>query len=1157
METIQGLEMKTNDNTRIVILLILLFVFDGLQTVQAQELDLRFMHYGLEEGISQVTISAIAQDDKGFIWIGTSGGLNRYDGRNFMVYDNEMFEPNSLSDDNVLDICKDTEGNLWVGTANGLNYLNLRKQEFTQYFKESGNSSSISDNRVHDVLCESDGSVWIGTDKGLNKLIDREKGEFSRLDKNPEFSVPAVSLFRGADNKLWIGTYGKGLFYYENEEITHFSETYETNYRFLNDDINKVYQEENGNIWVSTTEDAVYKIHSEMNRVTHYPANPNDPNALHNSNAREVFQDSKGIIWLGTEDGLHQYRPSSDDFIRVSSDPQQPFSLSSNRIHAIFEDNQETIWIGTWTTGVNAYSYYQKQLGHYQRDPNNPEKSLSNNSLWGFEEDQEGNIWIATNNGLNKFNKKTREFQHYHHNPEDPNSLSTNLIFGVHEDAEGYLWLSSLNGINRFDPKTGKAEHYFHDPDDPNSLSINTMWDLFLDDKGRVWGATGGSGLDMLNPETGNFTHYNHDPDDPNSLNDQMVTVVNQDNSGKIWLGTQKGLNVFDEETGIFETFEVTKENPHSLAGYQIYDLHVDAKGNLWVGTGQGLNVVDPESKELLQYFTEEDGMAHNTVWCITEDEDGKIYLGTSFGLSVYNPETNSFQNYDQRDGIQANEFGVGAALTDSEGYIYIGGINGFNMFKPEALSRNQFAPPVVLTDFSLFNKSIPITSDENGEQGILSKSITYTNQIELDHTHDVFSFEFSALSYLTPEKNQFAYKMENFEENWNYVGNRNYATYTNLPAGEYTFRVKAANNDGVWNEEGVALQLVMTPPFWKTNWFYFIASVIVVGVAIGGYRWRVRSIYNQNQRLEKLVKERTNELQQTLKDLRDTRNKLVEKAHKAGMADIATGVLHNVGNILNSVNTSSSLIDETLEKTKLSGFEKANNLLRKHINEIDSFIAENPKGKKLMNYYLKLEGPLKEEQEKIKNYSKRLSDNIKLINEVIAAQQSYATANTNNDLHRLSEIVDDALMLNTGSTERHSITIKKEYNSSALVICQRTKLIHVLVNILKNAKEAMAENDDDNKLIEIKLDDDGEYAYLSISDNGHGITEKNRGKIFTQGFTTKDSGHGFGLHSSANYMKEMGSEIIVDSEGEGEGAVFTLKFELQEAQGGIKDKPK
>jgi len=1104
----------------------------------------QFTHLGLEDGLSQATVNSIVQDDKGFLWFGTIGGLNRYDGQQMVVYRSDLVDNNSLSDKQVTDICKDADGDLWISTANGVSLFKIRTEQFRVFYEKDG-PKSISDNSANGIHCDSDGTVWIATDQGVNKLTSKNERTFENLVTAVE-EQNFQEIYRDKEGRLWAGTFGSGLYYLDPKAERLVS----SQLSVLDDKIINTIHEGHGYLWVGT-EAGLIRINENRTNAVIYQHKVDDPASLSDDHVNVIYQDSRSNLWIGTENGLNLYQPEKGEFIRLKADPNDEQSLTSNRIHSIYEDRHNTLWIGTWSNGISKFSYHQKGISHYYTYPD--ENSISDNNIWDFVEDKNNNIWIGTDKGLNKFNPHTQEFVHFFHDPNNPNTFSSNRIYNIEIDRHGNLWMSTPNGLNKFDPETENVKRYLHDPDDPNTISYNTLFGIDIDSSGNIWIGTRGRGLNVLNPDTENFVHYNYNPDDPESLGASYVSDVYIDSREQIWVGTRNGLNLYKPETNTFKKFPHTDANPHSLDQSIVIDMHEDADGRLWVGTIMGVNVLDIETHEVLKYISRKDGLPDDIVWGITEDEDGDIYMGTTLGLSVWDSETQTFNNFDKRDGLQGNEFNAGAAFTSSTGEIYVGGPDGFNKFSPFDLTGNPHPPPVAITDFQLYNKSVPIkeTIEEDGEGRILlDKSITYTDTLTLSYSDNVISFEFAALNYTIPEKNQYAYRLEGFDKEWHYIGDRNFVTYTELPPGEYTFRVKASNNDGVWNERGISLAMVITPPFWRTTWFYLLAILFIIGAVVTGYRIRVRGIKEYSKRLEKEVADRTDELNKknqdlksTLKELEETKDELVEKAHKAGMADIASGVLHNVGNILNSVNTSATVIEDTVRQSKVEGLSQANMLLRENIDRIEEFIAKNPKGKQLLKYYLKLEEPIKKEQQKMLKQSQRLSEKVDLISEVIAAQQSYAGASIEADKASLDEMVNDALTLQSGSIERHDLKIKKELESIGSITAQRTQLIHILVNIFKNAKEAMVENEPDEKIIHIKTWQEDDKAHLSISDNGHGIKEENIDKIFTQGFTTKNEGHGFGLHSSANYMQSMGGKIKVESNGKGKGATFTLVF--------------
>lgn len=1115
--------------------------------VASQNNAFHFNHFGIEDGLSQTSVTSIVQDDKGFMWFGTVGGLNRYDGHDMVIYRSDLIDNNSLSDKQITDMCKDPEDNLWISTINGVSYFNPKTEEFRRYYKEDG-ANSISDNAANSVYCDTDGTVWVATDQGLDKLTNPEEGFAHFLIEGGENNFQEV--YRDKEGTLWAGSFGEGLYYLEPEkdqlEISRFSALHDQV-------INEIYEDSEGYLWVGTDE-GLFRIHRESEQVTAYQHKSNNSASLSNNTVNVLYQDSQSNFWIGTENGLNLYQPDKDEFIRFQADPRDEESINSDRVHSIYEDNHNTLWIGTWSNGISKFSYHQKGIRHYSHQPEY-DHSLSNNNIWDFAEDEDNYIWIGTDMGLNRFDKETKQFTHFLHDPNDESSISNNRIFNIEQDRSGNLWMTTMDGLNRFNPRNGKSKRYLHVPGDNQALSYNTLWGLDIDASGNVWVATTGRGLNVLDPETETFRHYNHDPDDPESLSASFITDIFIDSKNQVWVGTRRGLNLYQSETDTFKKFPHNRKRPHSLGNSTVMDMHEDSNGHLWVGTAMGVNILDTESHEVLNFLSNKDGLPDDTAWGVTEDHYGTIYIGTTLGLAVWNTDTETFNIYDKKDGLQDNEFNAGAAFTSSTGEVYVGGINGFNSFYPSDLTGNPNVPPVVITDFQLFNESVPIggSHEENKEeQRNLKRSITYTDKLTLSHADNVISFEFAALNFTIPEKNQYAYKLDGFDEKWNYIGDRNFVTYTELPPGEYIFRVKASNNDGLWNEDGTSLALVITPPAWQTSWFYTLSILFIIGVIFTSYRLRVRNIKEYSKRLEKDVTDRTNELNKknrdlelTLKELQTTKDELVENAHKAGMADIATGVLHNVGNILNSVNTSASLIEDTVKQSKLAKLGQANEILSENISQIEEFIAGDTKGKKLLEYYLALDGPLKNEQADILYQLKRLIDKINLINEVISAQQNYVGASTQADQTSLQEMIDNALGLQAGSIEKHGLVIEKDLQATAPVIAQRSKLIHVLVNLFKNAKEAMNSNHTEEKKITVKTWQDEKNVFLSITDNGTGVKKENLNKIFSHGFTTKKSGHGFGLHSCANYMTEMGGKIEVHSEGEGKGTTFNLSFPI------------
>ena len=846
---------------------------------------IQFEHLTIEDGLSQNAGLAIFQDSQGFLWVGTQDGLNRYDGYIFKAFKHDPEDPGSISHNSILSITEDNEGYLWVGTwGGGLNRFDRISETFVRYRHDPDDPSSLSNDVVTTIKEDSHGILWVGTLDGLDRYRPEQEG-FDHFAHDPgdpnSLSNNAISvIFEDSLAQLWIGT---GAFGMEGSGLSHFDPA--------------------------------------TGKAVHYQHDDSNPASLASNNISSIYEAGDGTFWIATGGfslrgtGLDQFDPRTGTARHFSHNPQISDSLSTNDLMSLWGDPNGMLWVGTWTNGLSLMDLSKPgHFTHYQNDPFFA-KSLSGNEVWALYKDHSGSLWIGTShNGINKLSATAGQISLYRNNPSNPSSLGTNAVGAFSEDRNGYIWIATWGaGLERFDPNTGRFVHFRHKPENPDSLSDDLCMAVYADDQDMVWAGTLGKGLDRLNAATGRVTHYLHDPEDPASLADDNIASIIPDQKGGLWIGTFGGLAHYDSRTNSFTNYSNDPENPSSLNENKVVSLHLDSKrdtlwigtwggglsqldlndplhadpqlatfisyrhnpddpasisadsvwaihesddGSLWLGTQLGLNHFDPATG-IFRHYTEKNGMPNNTVLGILEDEHANLWLTTNNGLAQFDPRTKVITVYDSSDGLQSNEFNSNAYFRAQDGTMYIGGINGFNLFRPEDVQPNPIAPQVAVTGFEVFNE--PLRVDLSGRV-----------PIELSYKQDFISFEFTAFDFHSPQKNQYAYKLEGFDQDWIHAGNRRFATYTNIPGGQYVFRVKAANSDGIWNESGVAIPVFIIPPVWQTWWF--IGSLILVAGAVfaSGFRWRLNAIRDQNVYLETQVSEHTSELRET--------NKLLEK---------------------------------------------------------------------------------------------------------------------------------------------------------------------------------------------------------------------------------------------------------------------------------------
>ncbi len=831
------------------------------------ELPIRFHRLMLEDGLSQSSIVSLHQDSRGFVWMGTQDGLNRYDGSKFLTYKSDPDLRHSLSDPNITCIAEDEAGDLWLGTEGGGFNLYLRNHElFFSYRNDPNDTDKHHYFDVRDVAVGRDNNIWLATTGDGLLRFNTETEEILSFQHDPQdpFSIASDdvhSLLLDDAGILWIGT-SRGLSRHQpgSKKIRNFINDPSDPWSIGPGEVKSLSSGQGDRIWLGTSLGLV-SYDAQEDRFSRHDLCPSGATALSDISVTTTLEMPDGNLWVGSEHrGLFLLEPLTGRCRSFKNNSQDDSSLSDNEIMSLMLDRTGVIWIGT-SNGANRLDSKAKQFYHIFKQPGSP-ASLSDDCVWAMWEDRNGDVWTVTENGLNIYRTATGMVDQIPANPDDLRSPSYNSFVELYEDRDGKMWMSARDGaLNRFDPATGIFERFPPMPYREGHLATDKIFTIEGDDNGRVWMGSM-DGVEVYDMVTGTFESIRHDPADPYSLPQGSIRALVFDHKGRMWVSAWgNGVSYHDPTTGAFHHFRHRPDDPNSLSGNVALCIYEDSRKRIWVGTSSGLNLLDPETGDC-GWYTERDGLPNNTIYGALEDKSGKLWFSTNYGLAQLDTDSGMVQSYTAREGIQDNEFNMGSFHQGARGMMYFGGIKGFTSFYPDSIRHNPYVPTVALTDFRIFNKPVVIGRNDDGRT-ILEKSISEADQITLSHSDNVISFEFSVLHFASPEKNRFAYKLEGFEDEWNDVGTRNHATYTNLPQGDYTFRVRGSNNDGVWNDHGASIKLSVHPPFYLQAWFIALVITLMGSSIYGMHRYRVRLLDVKNKVLERRVTERTEDLTQ------------------------------------------------------------------------------------------------------------------------------------------------------------------------------------------------------------------------------------------------------------------------------------------------------
>ncbi|QMU26744.1 hybrid sensor histidine kinase/response regulator transcription factor [Adhaeribacter radiodurans] len=1078
------------------IFLAFVFLFFTISRLSAQPDQYKFIRIDNDKGLSNNQINCILEDNQGFMWFGTMTGLNRYDGNAFKTFRHDVRHATSLRDNYINAIYAGPEEKLWVVTRGGLTIYDPLTESFFPSTTRWLQKYALPDSGITKVVKDKIGDYWfVHATKGLFKYSPQTK-----VTQNLTESLHAGSVsdfVQDKSNDYWLiyrdGTLEKRSgknwqVLFRNRHLGQQQVANRQGFHLFADNSNDLW------IYQEDVPAGIFCFNSTTKVFQHYHRD-SEKFKLNNDLVRSVIQNSDGKIWVGTDHGgvnIIDKKNNTIAYLLQNSDDES--SISQNSIYSLYRNKANIIWVGTYKSGLSYYHPNNIKFPVYRYQATNP-NSLPYNDINRLVEDARGNIYMGTNGGgLLYFDRKNNRFQQFQHDPKNSNSLSNNVIVGLYLDKKQNLWIGTYyGGLDKFDGKT--FTHYQHNPKDPNSISDDRVWEIFEDSRNNLWVGTLGGGLELLDRKNETFRHYRMGQ--PKSVHSDFISSIIEDKAGNLWIGTAYGVDKLDRKTGEFIHYVNSNHSATGLSNNNIITVMEDSRGLIWMGTNEGLNIFD-KKKNAFRSFRKEDGLPDNSIQGIVEDNQHTVWLATQNGISNVTVKQNSaatsftlhFKNYDVSDGLQEKAFNNNAFLKTRSGDLLFGGSNGFNIFHPGKLEVNKRIPPVVLTDFQIFNQFVEAGDSLNGRV-LLTKNINEVKEITLRHHENMFSIAFAALNFLQPEKNKYAYKLEGFNDQWLSVDNQvRKATFTNLDPGTYIFRVKASNNDGLWNATGAALRITILPPFWKTN-LAFAFYILLFLAAL----WLARKIVQTQERLKyKLVQER-------------------EEAQRRQELD--TLKIRFFTNISHEFRTPLTLILSPLEKMLKEATADGNKITQLKL------IYRN--ARRLLNLVNQLLDFRKMEVQEIVLHPSQI-DVIPFIREIAF---SFSDISENKNIQFTFQTGMEHLVTNI----------------------DQDKMEKILFNLLSNAFKFTPEGGKvsvEVSVADFNNDPDRKNLVIQVKDTGIGIPPEDQENVFKRFFQSDipgsmvNQGSGIGLAITKEFVKLHQGEITIQS-APGAGTCFTI----------------
>ncbi len=1076
----------------------------GAQKKSTALFDNHYLHrtWHSEDGLPQNTVQAVLQHNGGYLWVGTQRGLARFDGVHFTVL-NPANTP-ALKSANIMALAQTRDGSLWIGTENG-GLVRMKDGTFTHFSKADG----LAGDNVKCLFVDRDGILWVGTLTGLSSYAD---GKFRSFDK--EWGSRMVrSIAQNPDGSLWLIGPADGVTRFQDGVRGRFHQENS----LVPSNVRGAFVQRNGAVLLLTM-DGLMRWEDES-----FAWYLTRTNGVADSVISSCFEDAVGDLWIGTYGGLNRLHEGR--LFTVLNSDGKPY----DSVFSMCEDREGNMWIGT-KEGLS-------QLKPRVFEAFGTQEGLGHNNIMSILQDRRGRVWVNSwGGGLEQFENGTVVLDLSKDNTRvfgETNQMRSDLVLAAHETRDGSLWFGLDYNAGLYQYKDNELIR--HDP--AWKVIESAVRVIYEDTQGNLWVGTRAA-LFLL--KDGVFTKFTT----ADGLGDNLVRAIHEDRSGNLWFGTSAGLTL--RKDGKFVNYTKAQGLPSNV----ITALYEDKKDTLWIGTVGG-GLVRYRDGKFTSYGTSQ-GLFNDDVFEILEDDFENLWMSCRFG--VYRVSKKQLDALDRGEirlltsasfgkraglpSLECNAVAKPSAWKTRDGKLWFATTKGVAVVNPSATLKQHDAPPAVLIEKVIIDNEV--------------FSPSTVSRLSPGRRH--IEFHYTALSFSAAEKNRFRYKLEGFDSSWVDAGSRRMAHYSNLRPGDYTFKVMACDSDGVWNEAGSSLTFYLSPYFYETSWFLISSIATGAFLIFGTYNWRLRRWKKHQTELKALVEERTQHLkaeiaerQRIQAEKEDVYKQLVETSRKAGMAEVASGVLHNVGNVLNSVNVSANLLLNSLRNSRAGNIRKVACLLREESERLPEFFARDERAKQLPDYLMKLSEHIADEQATALRELGGLSKNVDHIKDIVSMQQTYAKFSGLVEELPVADLIEDALRMNAASLSRHSVEIVKDYSVNPVIATEKHKVIQILVNLISNAKHACDASERSDKRITIRI----AWAVpgrirISVRDNGIGIAADNLVRIFSHGFTTKKEGHGFGLHSSALDAKGLGGMLSVHSDGLGQGTVFELEFAVE-----------